>query len=97
MDKNLEKQKYKHVFGEQTLTRLAHSGRHDERDWLMESRVCDVLTQFQIHHLGEIIASKPYSVIRHEQEAAFFLSTISGSGKVLVNGEWITCGENQHA
>jgi AraC-like DNA-binding protein/mannose-6-phosphate isomerase-like protein (cupin superfamily) len=68
---------------------------YDERDWLMQSQVCDILTQFQIHHLGEIIASKPYSVIRHEQDAAFFLSTLSGSGKVLVNGEWITCGENQ--
>ncbi len=95
MDNELEKLEYKHVFGEQTLTRLAHSGMQDERDWLMESQTCDVLAQFQIHHLGEIIASKPYSVIRHEQDAAFFLSTISGSGKVLVNGEWIICGENQ--
>jgi AraC-like DNA-binding protein/mannose-6-phosphate isomerase-like protein (cupin superfamily) len=95
MDNDIETQGYQHVFGNETSTRLAHSGIHDDRDWLMQSQVCDILTQFQIHHLGEIIASKPYSVIRHEQDAAFFLSTLSGSGKVLVNGEWITCGENQ--
>jgi AraC-like DNA-binding protein/mannose-6-phosphate isomerase-like protein (cupin superfamily) len=95
MSEELEKQEYKHVFGEKTLRRIAHSGKHDERDWLRESPLCEILTQFQIHHLGEITASKPYSVIRHEQDAAFFLSTLSGSGKILVNGEWITCGENQ--
>lgn len=94
-DKQIDQQEYQHVFGENTHTRIAQSGMHDARDWLMQCQVCEVLTQFQIHHLGEIIASKPYSVIRHEQDAAFFLSTLSGSGKVLVNGEWITCGENQ--
>lgn len=95
MKEELEKQHYKHVFGEKTLRRIAHSGKHDERDWLRESPVCEILSQFQIHHLGEIIARKPYSVIRHEQDAAFILFTLSGSGKVLVNGEWLICGEQQ--
>jgi AraC-like DNA-binding protein len=95
MSNELEKQHYKHVFGEKTLRRIAHSGKYDERDWLRESPQSEIFAQFQVHHLGEIIAHKPYSVIRHEQDAAFFLSTISGSGKVLVNGEWVICGEQQ--
>ncbi len=95
MDKECDHQEYKHVFGEKTLRRIAQSGKPDDRDWLRESPQCEILGQFQIHHLGEIIASKPYSVIRNEQDAAFFLSTISGSGKILVNGEWMICGENQ--
>lgn len=95
MAKKSEHPVNEHVFGDQTQTRVVHSGIADSRKWLNECQASEILTQFQIHHLGEMIAMKPYSVIRNNQEAAFFISTTEGSGKVLVNGEWVICTVDQ--
>lgn len=84
-----------HIFGDQTTTRIAHSGKKDHRKWLTDSQTCPILSQFQIHHLGEITAKKPYKIIRNEQNGAFFLSSISGKGEILINGDWTTCSANQ--
>lgn len=95
MSNPIEQEQYQHVFGDHTRTRIVQSGIKENREWLSQCLVCETLSQFQMHHLGEIVANIPYSVIRNDQDAAFFLSTIEGSGEVLVNGEWMTCGENQ--
>lgn len=95
MSKSIEEEEYHHVFGDDTLRRIVHSGREDDRDWVSECLVSETLGQFQIHHLGEMIANKPYCMIRNAQDAAFFLSTVEGSGELMINGEWVTCGKDQ--
>jgi len=99
MSKPIEKDQaeYHHVFGEDTLKRIVRSGRDDDRDWIAECLVSETLAQFQIHHLGETIANKPYCMIRNAQDAAFFLSTDEGAGEVMINGEWVSCGVGQAA
>lgn len=63
----------------------------DTRTWLKDSPICTLLQKYQIEHLGVMFARSPYKIVRPHQSGAFFLVTIRGKGRALVNGEWHVC------
>lgn len=85
----------KHIFGEKTSLRCVRSSLEDHRQWLGNQPVCESLAHYQILHAGIMQAHFPYEVVRTWQEGAFFIVTLSGSGRILVNGAWHHCGEGQ--
>ena len=74
---------------------LLRSDHPDDRSWMDDVPVCTPLSKFNIHHVGEISAKPPYSVVREHQDGTFFLSTLEGSGEILINGEWTKIHPNQ--
>ena len=51
---------------------------------------CVALDGFSISHLGFCDAATPYKVVRPQLVGAFFLATVSGRGKMLLDGRWRT-------
>ena len=97
---NLRKQKgnnltEKHIFGDDPRLRCVRSSPEDERDWLENQPICPSLAHYQILHAGIMEANYPYEVVRTCQEGAFFIVTLRGNGRILVNGAWHDCGEGQ--
>ena len=85
----------KHTFGDHTTKTIIKSGHVDQRQWLTDVPICTTLEKFQIHHLGEITANTPYTVVREHQEGTFFLSCLEGKGEILINGQWVEIHQNQ--
>jgi len=63
----------------------------EARPWIQKFPVCPSLNQHQILHVGVMEAQAPTCVVRMRQTTAYFLATIAGSGKVLVDGQWKVC------
>ncbi|MBT7958296.1 MAG: AraC family transcriptional regulator [Akkermansiaceae bacterium] len=85
----------KHIFGEKTKLRCVRANENDERDWLDHQPVCAALGHYQILHAGIMQAQHPYEVVRTFQEGAFFIVTLAGAGRILINGRWHQCGEGE--
>jgi len=59
--------------------------------WLREMPVCAVLAERQILHTGQMYATPGYRIVRTCQKVSYFFATLSGQGRVLVNGRWQPC------
>ncbi|MCB1224487.1 MAG: AraC family transcriptional regulator [Verrucomicrobiales bacterium] len=71
----------------------AHEG--DRRAWLKGVPVCATLQTHRIAHAGLTVARAPYRVVRMNQSGVYFLASLEGEGRVLVDGRWRRCGEGQ--
>jgi AraC-like DNA-binding protein len=63
----------------------------DPRAWLQVAPICPALRSFRIAHLGEAEMPAPFEIVRAELGGSYFLSTLEGSGRVLVDGRWKPC------
>lgn len=77
--------------GEHTRYECVKAHSSDQREWLAEAPIASSLQQYQMEHVGVMDARPPYRIVRANQSGAFFLVTISGTGKILVNGQWHIC------
>ncbi len=77
--------------GENTIYQCVRAHDTDQREWLADAPIASCMRQYQMEHLGVMDAQPPYKIVRPNQSGAFFLATISGSGKILVNGQWHIC------
>jgi len=84
-----------HRFGRHTRYRVVVGGGDDQRDWLQGQPVCPVLVQHEMAHLGLMEARKPFEVVRHDQSGTYMMACDEGSGRVLVDGNWVTMKAGQ--
>lgn len=60
----------------------------DDRSWLRQSRLCPLLAQHHIAHVGVIEADGDFHIIRREQSGTFMLACFEGVGEVMADGVW---------
>lgn len=62
--------------------------RNDQRPWIQHSPHCDLLQSQHILHLGVGLMPDPYRIVRTNLGGSYFLVTLDGEGRVLVDGKW---------
>jgi AraC-like DNA-binding protein len=60
----------------------------EPRPWLEDLPSCAALSAHNILHTGVLTAPAGYRIVRTRQSTAFFVVTVSGRGRVLVDGAW---------
>lgn len=60
----------------------------DARDWLRDAAVCPLLKPYQIQHLGVALMPAPFDIVRTKLGGSYFLASLAGEGRVLVDGRW---------
>lgn len=63
----------------------------ESRPWIANFPVCPALNQYHIVHVGRQETQAPTRIIRTRQTTTYFLATVNGRGKVLIDGRWRTC------
>ena len=58
------------------------------RRWVLEASVCPELAVHRMARLGMDEAVAPYRRVRLAPAGSFFLATLSGEGRILVDGKW---------
>lgn len=71
------------------------SGPADPRRWVTEFPEVPALAVKGIAHAGVITAPAPFEVVRTRLGGAYFMATLSGAGRVYLDGKWMTCGAGQ--
>lgn len=66
----------------------------ESRPWVDGFPISPALNQYHLVHVGIMDAAPVTRVVRTKQSTTYFLATISGSGKVLIDGRWRSCGPN---
>src|ERR1043166_3613627 len=61
------------------------------RPWIEGFPVCQVLSQYQIIHVGIHETSAPMKIVRTKQTTTYFLACYGGKGLVLIDGRWRVC------
>jgi AraC-like DNA-binding protein len=82
-----------HQMGDECEYEVVRASEEDQRAWIANAPVCQTLNTHRIAHVGVIHARAPYRIVRMKQSGLFFLSTLSGEGRVLVGGRWQRCTE----
>jgi AraC-like DNA-binding protein len=62
----------------------------DSRPWVMASPKCDLLPQYHMLHLGVAVMPDPFRIVRTHLAGSYFLASLSGEGRVLVDGKWLS-------
>lgn len=64
----------------------------DPRPWLHLQPICELLSQYHILHLGVALMPAPFQIVRTHLGGSYFLASLGGEGKVLVDGKWtVSC------
>lgn len=61
----------------------------DQRDWLKNAPHCELLSQYQILHLGVAEMPAPFRIVRTNLGGSYFLASLEGQGRVLVDGRFV--------
>ena len=89
MSSRKDKDQWEHI-----TDRITISGDHlDER--YAHHPFSDILTHYRIAHTGILTTKHPYELTRIHQNGSCIVATISGRGKVFVDGQWITVSAGQ--
>ena len=73
----------------QSETLAVRSISNDSRPWMVAAPQCDLLSQYQILHLGVARMPAPFQIVRTNLSGSYFLTSLSGEGRVLVDGKWV--------
>jgi AraC-like DNA-binding protein len=65
-----------HIVGEST------------RQWIVRGEACPALGRRHIAHVGVGDASTPYRIVRTKLSGAYLHATLSGEGRMLIDGRW---------
>ncbi|MDG2256170.1 MAG: hypothetical protein P8L49_14555, partial [Opitutaceae bacterium] len=69
---------------------LVRSDEVEERDWMVGSPVCPLLSQYHIAHSGILKTQFPFEIVRADQSGSYMMACFGGEGRVLVDGAWKT-------
>jgi len=83
------------MFGKSTRFQVVRAEEGDQRDWVGDAPICDLLKTHQIAHLGRMWAKPPFTVIRAESSGTFALVGLEGRGEILMDGTWREVKEGQ--
>lgn len=67
----------------------------DSRPWMVAALGCDLLTHYHIAHLGIATMPAPFRIVRTNLSGSYFLASLSGEGRVLVDGKWLSSRPGQ--
>jgi AraC-like DNA-binding protein len=84
-----------HIPNSQRRNYTVRADTSDSRRWLSAAPACEHLAEFNIAHCGIMHSTYPMKVMRPELYGAFFLACRSGSGEVLIDGQWRDIGEGE--
>lgn len=70
-------------------------GTADARSWVSEMPPVPALLPLGIAHAGVITAPPVYHIVRSRLSGAYFIATLSGSGRVYLNGRWTKCAAGE--
>lgn len=76
------------TFGSDTCHEVVRAGEGDDRDWISEAPICELLKIPHISHVGRMWAKPPFTVIRAKASGTFALVGLEGSGETLIDGDW---------
>ena len=76
------------VFGGSTRFDVVCGEGGDDRGWLGDAPVCELLKTHHIAHVGLMWALPPFEVIRAEASGTFVLVCLEGTGEILIDGSW---------
>ena len=79
------------VHSTRTKLRGVKAANVESRPWIEDFPVCPALNQYRLAHVGVMEAAVPTRIVRTNQTTTYFLATLSGRGKVLIDGEWRVC------
>jgi AraC-like DNA-binding protein len=75
--------------GEGCQTWAVRGDDRDGRRWLAVAPVCEYLSQYQILHAGIALMPAPFRIVRTHLGGSYFLASLAGEGRVLVDGKWV--------
>ncbi len=61
------------------------------RPWLEGFPECAALGQSRIEHVGIARVNPPYRVARSHSDYTYFLTSLKGQGRILIDGRWKLC------
>ena len=70
---------------------IVRSDAEDSREWLQNAPVCRSLLNHQIRHLAVAQMPAPFEIVRTRLSGSYFLASIGGEGRVLIDGRWAHC------
>lgn len=76
------------TFGESTRFQVVRAEEGDDRGWLDNAPICELLQTHHIAHVGLMWAKPPFTVIRAEASGTFALVGLEGRGEILIDGHW---------
>jgi len=78
---------------DQILERITISGDAND-DRYAHFPFSQILSHYRIAHTGVLKTAHPYELTRTHQSGSCLVVTLSGRGRVFINGEWITLSTN---
>ena len=75
-----------------TVTEAVRGNASEARPWLAGAPVVEALGAAGIAHVGVLTTMYPYRIVRDSLAGAYFMATLSGCGRVFLNGSWEECG-----
>lgn len=63
----------------------------DARPWLANAPVCPALAHYAIRHLSIVDTPAPFEIVRTKLGGSYFLASLEGEGRVLIDGRWARC------
>lgn len=79
------------------VVRTVRADADDDRPWLAGSPVCPALAGCRVKHLGVAAMPAPFEIVRTRLGGSYLLACFGGEGRVLVDGDWVTCRPGQAA
>jgi AraC-like DNA-binding protein len=76
---------------------LVRGNSTDARPHFATAPVCVGLEHYQIRHTAVAHMPIPFRIVRTRLGGSYFLACLSGAGRVLIDGRWVTCRAGQAA
>ncbi|MDA8975529.1 AraC family transcriptional regulator [Akkermansiaceae bacterium] len=76
------------TFGSSTRFEVVRAEKGDERGWIGDAPICELLSSHHIAHVGRMWTKPPFKVIRAEASGTFVLVGLEGRGEALIDGNW---------
>lgn len=77
------------IRGEGCRTWSVRADESDQRAWLAMAPICEHLSQYHIRHAGVASMPAPFRIVRTNLAGSYFLASLTGEGRVLVDGKWM--------
>lgn len=76
------------TFGSSTRFQVVRAEDGDQRGWVGDAPICELLKSHHISHVGLMWARPPFTVIREDASGTFALAGLEGRGEILIDGDW---------
>ena len=61
------------------------------KEWIVRAGDCSPLATHHIAHVGVADAEEPYTMVRTNLPGSYFLASVSGEGRIWLDGRWQRC------